>query len=138
MFLGNDAAIYGPGLAIDGLFHDSHIQHGFYHPLHASNAEWLQINMGREETLCKVHLYARTDYEYGWGTVRRENIEVRVGNIQASSDITGNPLCGTTKPHPTSYQTTLRCVTPLTGMLIILRHSTNEFWSVDELFAFSI
>ena len=134
--LDHNVAKWGAGFAIDGLFHDSSLNYGFYHPYNNSPNDWLQINMGQEETLCKVQLYARTDAD--WGPQRRANIEVRVGNIPASTDITGNPLCAITKSNPSSHQTTLRCATALTGTLIVIWQPIREYWSMDEVFAFSI
>lgn len=124
-----------PGKAIDGIIHDA--DYGFYHSLGQSTSDWLQINMGKEETVCKVQLYSRTDLGPPHAN-RREHIEVRVGNIQASSDLTGNPLCDITKPHPTTFQTTLRCATPLTGMFIVMRRAVNNYWAIAEVFAYSL
>lgn len=129
---------WGAEYAIDGLFHDTDHYKYFFHSVDTSPNNWLQIDMGREETLCKVQLYSRADKGYSYNPESRENIEVRIGNIQASSDLTGNPLCATSKPHPTSYQTNLRCSTPLAGKLIVLRQSMNMLWSIDEVFAYSV
>lgn len=124
-------------LAIDGLLHDSGKASGFFHSGSGSQSEWFQIDMGRKETVNQVQLFFRTDAEVAHFKDRRQNIQVRVGNIQASEALAGNPLCATLVSLPDSVNADLTCKAPLTGRYIVIRQAGNEFWDLDEVSAFS-
>ena len=132
----DDDTNFGPGLAIDDELHDLSDPFGAFHIGRSSPDEWLEINMGREETLCKVQLFFQTHKHYSVLSERRTNIEARVGNIPAIDDYIGNPLCDTLASLPSAFQTTLRCSSPLSGMYIVIRQEGNEFWDIDEINAF--
>lgn len=129
-------ADYAPNLAIDGHLHDINQGSGFFHPDSDSPNEWFQIDMGREETVCKLRLYFRRDGSSLDKPERRSNIEVRVGNVPATNDHTGNPVCSTLTTLRSAFETDLRCSSPLTGLFIVIRKTSNKFWDLDEVSAY--
>ena len=138
--IGNSAS-YGPNLAIDGKLHDSARSSGFFHtPDSASQNEWLEIDMGKEYTLYKVELHFRTGYteEVDFYAKMREGIVVNVGNVPASSDLAGNPVCATLTSLPDAQETTLiACSKPLTGLYILIQKNNKSQIQLDEVSAFT-
>ena len=128
----NDST-FGPELAIDGVFTNE--AWGFFQPKYGSPVEWLEINMGREETLCKFQLYFRAD-ETSPGRIT--NLDVRVGNDQASQKPTGNGLCAKLISLPLeAIQYTMRCSSPLTGKYVVIWAEGETIWEINEVFAYS-
>ena len=132
----NDYTDYGPGLAIDDRLHDLSDPFGAFHTATSSPDEWLEINMAREETLCKVQLFFQRHNHYSAQPERRTNIEVRVGNIPATNNYVGNPLCETLASLPTAFKATMGCSSPMSGLYIVIRQEGNEYWDIDEVNAF--
>ena len=93
--------------------------------------------MGKEYTLYKVELHFRTDSTVDYYAKIREGIVVNVGNIPASSDLAGNPVCATLISLPDARQTTLACSTPLTGLYILVQKNTKSKLDLDEVYAFT-
>ena len=132
----NDDTNYGPGLAIDDRLHDLSEDFGAFQVGTTSPDEWLEINMGRDETVCKVELFFQTHQHYSKQPEQRTNIEVRVGSIPAMQGYTANPLCETLTSLPAEFKASLRCSLPLTGNYMVLRQDDNQLWDIDEINAF--
>lgn len=134
----DDAVKYGPHFAIDGHNQSPTSAGGFYNTEQPpSSKQWLQIDMGSEYILYRVQIYFRSDNQVSTFADRRTNMEARVGDILASSNSTGNPLCERIISLPNAVQTILRCATPLAGQYIVIRRSDETTqWDVAEVHAY--
>ena len=134
----DNAALFSPAFAFDGLFHHGHTM--LFISTYDETKPWLQIDMGQEETLARVELFFRTSgFTYSELAYRRENIEVRFGNILASTNSTGNPECATLSSLPTSFRAQLNCITFMTGRYLVIRRDiTYVPMEIDEVFAYSV
>lgn len=123
-------------MAIDGKLHDLIEEFGAFHIGSSSPGEWLEIDMGRREKLCKLQLFFQTRNLYTKQPERRANIEGRVGDSRAVAGYTRNVICGTLSSLPYAFTTTLKCNVPLFGKYIVIRQAGEELWDIDEVNAF--
>lgn len=93
--------------------------------------------MGKEYTVYKVQLHFRADSSLGTYADQRKDIDVSVGNVPVSSDLSGNPICATLISLPDARQTTLACSTPLTGLYIVIQRNVYKALDLDEVVAFT-
>ena len=119
---------YGPSLAIDGVTSTSNT--GFFHPGTKLSDEWFQIDMGSEGFVSKVFIGFRQDVGLETFPIRRENVEVRVGNIPATDDAFGNPVCANLDQSPDSFNVSLECQAD--GRYIVIKKADEEFWDLNE------